>query len=433
MAFEFFPQKLVYGGQALGYHEGRAVLVPRALPGERLEVEPLRIAKGVVHARPLRILQPSPERVTPPCPYFGRCGGCQVQHLNAENQAGWKREALRETLRRIGKILWDGEIGLHTGPAWNYRNQAQFKVARGPDGRTEIGFFEPESHRLFAVDACLILSPRLNVILGELRRPEWSGPLAGCREVDLLADDRDEGVMMTLRGSFGHPEVRSLAERCLAGLPGIESVAVEWGRERRLFGKPALYYCVGDFRYRVSPGSFFQASRFLLPELLARVTGGEAGEIALDLFAGVGLFTLPLARRFGQVIGVESNSKSAADLAATAEAHAIKNIRVVAEPAFDFLRRFAQAEPDLVVLDPPRAGVGPGALKILARLQPKRIHYVSCSPPTMARDLRDLVGRGYRLNSIELFDLFPQTFHIECAARLTRIDLTTSSRVRWPH
>ena len=139
----------------------------------------------------------------------------------------------------------------------------------------------------------------------------------------------------------------------------------------------------------------------------------------MDLFAGVGLFTVPLAPRFAQVIAVESHPQAAADLAANARLASGRNIRVVAETAFDFLRRCAQAEPDLVVLDPPRAGVGIAALKLLLALGPKRLVYVSCSPPTLARDLGFLLQHGYKLDALEMFDLFPQTYHIEAIARLS--------------
>jgi 23S rRNA (uracil1939-C5)-methyltransferase len=145
--------------------------------------------------------------------------------------------------------------------------------------------------------------------------------------------------------------------------------------------------------------------------------------LALDLFAGVGLFTLPLAKRFAQVIGVEAGPNSARDLGANAKARALPNLRAVAETAFDFLRRFAQTEPDLVVLDPPRAGVGIATINLLTRCRPRRIRYVSCSPPTLARDLGYLIKQGYQLNYIELFDFFPQTYHIECLAQLTRSSL----------
>jgi len=420
--FEISPVKLVYGGDALGHHAGRTVLLPHVLPGERVEAEEVRTAKGVVHARPLRILQPAPERIDSPCPYFGRCGGCQYQHLSPEHQIAAKREILRETLRRLGKVTWEAELPLHAGLPWNYRNQAQLKVAPQPDGKAVLGFFETESHRVFPVDVCMLLSPRLNALLGELRRADWSPRLSACQEIKLLADDRDKQVMLTLRGSLSPKEGEELARECLARLPGVVSVGIKRDANLQLFGEPSLDYCVGEFRYRISPSAFFQSSRFLLPELVAAVTGGESGSVALDLFAGVGLFTLPLAQRFTRVVGVEAHRPSAADLAANAQGHAMKNIRPVAETAFDFLRRCAQSEPDVVVLDPPRAGVGVKTLKLLLTLRPKRLHYVSCSPPTLARDLGYLVQQGYRLNSVELFDLFPQTYHIESLAKLTRSD-----------
>jgi len=142
--------------------------------------------------------------------------------------------------------------------------------------------------------------------------------------------------------------------------------------------------------------------------------------LALDLFAGVGLFSLPLAGRFEQVIAVEAAPGATQDLAATAHAHSLTNVRPVTATAHDFLRRFAQTGAELVVLDPPRAGVGPAALRILSDLAPRRIHYVSCSPPTLARDLGLLSARGFELKAVELFDLFPQTYHVEALARLTR-------------
>ncbi|HEV2491988.1 MAG TPA: 23S rRNA (uracil(1939)-C(5))-methyltransferase RlmD [Terriglobia bacterium] len=426
--FEFTPQKLVYGGEALGHYQGRTVLVTGALPGERLEVEEVRTAKGVVHARPLQVLEAAAERVDPPCPYFGCCGGCQYQHLHSERQTDAKREILRETLRRIGGIAWDGEILTHTAHPWNYRNQAQFKLALQADGGVELGFFEAGSHRLLPVESCLIVSPRLNATLHELRGAEWSEHLAPFSEIELLADARDEEVSITLRAQPGgsraldDPKSEELGKRCLDLLPGVTSVGIERGRSLRVFGKPALTYAVGHFSYQVSHGSFFQASRFLLTELVRSVTSGGLGDLpkarlALDLFAGVGLLTLPLAGRFEQVIAVEANAQSAHDLATNARA--FPNVRAVTQPVFDFLRRFAQAGPDLVVLDPPRAGVGFPTLKLLAALRPQRVHYVSCHPPTLARDLAYLIGSGYRLDSVEMFDFFPQTFHIESLARLS--------------
>jgi 23S rRNA (uracil1939-C5)-methyltransferase len=358
----------------------------------------------------------------PPCPYFGRCGGCHYQHLSPQLQSTSKREILLETLRRLGRIDWKGEIPVRAGPPWNYRNQAQFKIARQPGGGVELGFFEAQSHRVFPVDRCLILSPRLNTALGELRRPEWARGLADFRQIGLFADERDEEVMITLQGEAAGTEAEEMGRGLLERIPGAVCVALEFSNRFRVLGKPALHCSVGGFNYRVSPGSFFQASRFLTLELVTSVTGEERGELALDLFAGVGLFSLPLARRFHRVVAAEANFTSASDLRANAEANGLPNLLAAGETTYDFLRRFAQAEPDLVVMDPPRAGVDAGSLRLLAALRPRKIHYLSCSPPTLARDLNFLVGHAYQLHSIELFDLFPQTYHIEALAKLARND-----------
>jgi 23S rRNA (uracil1939-C5)-methyltransferase len=396
--------------------------VPRALPGERLEVEAVRVAKGVVHANPLRILQAAPERINPPCPYFGRCGGCHYQHLGIEHQVRWKSEIVRETLRRIGKIAWDCEITVHQADPWNYRNQAQLKLATNESGEIALGFFEGESHHLVPIDECLILSPRLNQVLRQLCQPAWTGRLGGCREVELLADDRDEQVRITFLGNPDTAESGKLAADLLRLIDGVVAVAIQDGRNTQVFGQSDFIYQVGEFRYQLSAGAFFQSSRYLLPELVTAATETSPGDLALDLYAGAGLFTLPLARQFRQVIGVEWHPVAARDLKANAASHGLEHIRAVGQPASEFLRRFAQASPDLAVLDPPRCGAGKSTLKYLVDLQPQRDHYVACHPPTWARDLSYLLSRNYRLEEVEMFDCFPHTYHIECLARLVRQD-----------
>jgi len=418
--FEFSPHKLVYGGEALGHAEGRTVLVPRALPGERLEVETLRVAKGVVHARPLHILKAAPERVSPPCPYFGRCGGCHYQHLGIEHQILWKSEIVCETLQRIGKISWDREITVHQARPWNYRNQAQLKVAESESGEVALGFFAGESHQLVPIDECMILSPRLNQVLSQLRRPEWIGRLLGCREVELLANGRDDQVRVTLHGYPAAGGADLLAGSLIRELDGVVAVAFQDGRNTEVFGRPDFIYEVGEFRYQLSAGAFFQSSRHLLSELVNAVTESSSGDLALDLYAGVGLFTLPLARRFRQVVGVESHPAAASDLKANAASHGLEQVRAVGQRTSEFLRRFAQKQPDLVVLDPPRCGADKSTLRFLVDLQPRRIHYVACHPPTWARDLSYLLSRNYSLEEVEMFDCFPHTYHIECLARLVR-------------
>jgi 23S rRNA (uracil1939-C5)-methyltransferase len=417
---EFSPVKLVYGGEALGYAEGKTLLVSGVLPGERAEVEAESVSKGVTHARPLRVLETVPERVAPRCPNFGLCGGCHYQHIDPARQTAWKVEILRETLRRIGKIRWDSEIPAHQAEPWNYRNQAELKIALASQGWPEIGFFQSESHRLVGIDECLILSPRLNQVLKRLRDPERLDQLAGLQAAELLASDGDDKVAVTLRGRCARDKCEHIARSFLAEIAGVVSVTFDDGRSRRTFGEPALIYRVSGVDYRISPGSFFQASRFLIPDLVKTATSGAGGALALDFYAGVGLFSLVLARQFERVVAVESNPTAARDLEANARSAGARNLRVAAESAYDFLRRFAQPNVDFVLLDPPRAGLGKLTLERLAHLRPKRVHYVSCHPPTWARDIGLLCGRGYRLEAIEMFDFFPQTYHIEALARLTR-------------
>jgi len=447
--FELIPHKLVYGGSALGHHKGRPVLVSGALPGERVEVEPLHQAKGVVHGRVFEVLTPTSERIEPPCPYFGRCGGCHYQHLEASRQLEVKQEILRETLRRIGHINWTGEIITRAAEPWHYRNQVQLKMRPAPDGRAALGFFEAESRRLVPIEACLICSPRLNEVIRELNQPEWTARLGRHREVELRADNRDEDVMIVLTGNVDEESER-LAQDCLSRLPGVVSVAIapgpDWGGEEvgagpqrrsrrtrprgepaasKVYGKPRLAYEVGAFRYEISPGSFFQSSRFLLRHFVDTIAGGDGSSamqapatLALDLYAGVGLLTFPLARRFNQVMAVEESRTAAADLTRNAAANRVSNVHTVGASAAEFLRRYAQAPPELVVLDPPRAGAEASVLRRITEIAPDRIHYASCSPPTLARDLAYLLGHGYGLEFLELFDFFPQTFHLETVAKL---------------
>jgi len=437
--FEMVADKLVYGGAALGHHAGRPVLVPYALPGERVEAETVRVAKGVLHSRLLKVVDPAPERIAAQCPYFARCGGCHYQHLDATRQLDWKRDILRETLRRVGHIDWPGEIITHAAEPWGYRNQVRLKIDAG--GR--MGFFAADSHDLVAVDLCPIVSPRLNALIHELASPPWTAKLQAWNEVELRTDDRDQNVVLTFRG--GGPDsqegsLESLAQHCLRSLPGVIGVAFDTasgptghgqhhGRaprrltsELRVFGNASLRYRVGDFDYLVSPGAFFQASRFLMPELVVAVTSdlADLSGVAIDLYAGVGLLTLPLTRRFREVAGVEASHAAAADLAVNLRAQGANSARAVHSAAAEFLRRYAGAAPDLVVLDPPRAGAEAGTLRRLTAIAPAQVRYVSCHPPTLARDLALLLRHGYQIERIDLFDLFPQTFHIESLVRLCR-------------
>jgi len=378
--------KWVYGGEGLGRIEGRVVLVPFVLPGETARVE----SGKDVHARLLEILAPAAERVEPPCPLFTICGGCHYQHAPYEFQLARKVEILREQLQRVGKIKFEGEISVISGPPLGYRSRAQFHIAK-----EKIGYLAPRSHDLVPVDGdCPVSSPRLNQALAEMR--------------GRLSDARFPKFVEALEIFTNETDVQ------------INVIDAERAVARRFYdwceSKAAIEYATSFGTFRVSPKSFFQVNRFLVEKLVEAALPQPGGETALDLYAGVGLFALPLAQRFSSVVAIESSSSAASDLVFNI-ARSGANIRMEQSRVEDYLAR-ADKAPDFVLADPPRTGLGKDVVADLVRLAPPRITVVSCDPATLARDLAGL--SGYRIESLTLVDLFPQTFHLETVATLSR-------------
>ena len=423
-------EKLVYGGDGLAHHDGHTVFVPLVLPGELVQIESSATRKKFIRGRLERVLETSPERVPAPCPHFGRCGGCQYQHMPYEAQLRYKAEILRETLGRIGHIQWAGAIETHASPSFGYRNRAQWKLRANSNGNAPgaaIGYFEASSTRLCPITECPVLSSRLAETLSYLREViSRSKVLSDIDEIEAFADSHDEKILLNLSAERLRESAESIASALRDSVPHAESILIQDRRadDFHLSGPGYLAYGAGSAAYRVGHLSFFQVNRFLIEPLVEVVTGGVRGRLALDLFAGVGLFTVALARRFERVIGVESNLAAAKDLEINLKesSGASPSSRHATTEAF--LSHWRET-PDLVVLDPPRAGVEPEALARLKKLAPERIHYVSCDPATLGRDLALLVGTPdaagpYGIESINLFDIFPQTYHMEVLVRLRR-------------
>ncbi|MGH9863704.1 MAG: 23S rRNA (uracil(1939)-C(5))-methyltransferase RlmD [Candidatus Acidiferrales bacterium] len=416
-------EKLVYGGEGLAYHEGKPVFVPFVLPGEVLDVFPIQASRKLIRALPGELKQAAAERIEAHCPYFARCGGCDYQHLTYEKQVALKVQILRETLRRVGKVDWKGEICPHGSPPWNYRNRVQLKLAPHPamPEALQVGFHRAGSNTLLAVDECPISSPKLNQLIAALNRLSRERALPrSLRGVEAFVDDRDHSLWLTLRAPQRDFEREPLLEALRTALDGLLSIELhETATQRRtLDGLGWIYYSVGTHRIRVSHGSFFQVNRFLLPLLAERVAADVEGRVALDLYAGVGLFTRVLAEKFARVVAVETNPAAVADLAANLSD--LSGAEARSSTVADFLANSPE-KCDVAVLDPPRAGLERGVPEALQELGPPRLVYLSCDPATLGRDLGRLAPR-YRLASLELFDLFPETFHIETLARLERAD-----------
>jgi len=440
---ELTIEKLVYGGDGLARLEQpdgkrKTVFVPLVLPGERVEATVVEERPGFARARLDRVLKASPQRTGPACPYFGECGGCHYQHAAYEEQVALKREILRETVARIAKLELP-EIGTHAADALHYRNRTRLKfaVTAGAETKFEVGYHKLGSHLLLPVQECPISSPLVNRALQAL----WSLAVEhdlpkGIAEIELFVDHTDARLLVefVVEANYDRSSAMSFAEELQRNIPAVVGIAavprVNHGEEQvaapeldttvaacaeTLWGRDYLEYKVGEFSYRVTAGSFFQTNRYLAEKLLELVCDDAHGKLAIDLYAGVGLFTLPLAKSFERVIAVEAAPASFTDL----KSNAPRNVKAIQATTETYLSR-GGARADLVVVDPPRAGLGKKALAGLTKLAPKSLLYVSCDPSTLARDLPGLANGGYRVTAAHLVDLFPQTFHIETVLRLER-------------
>jgi 23S rRNA (uracil1939-C5)-methyltransferase len=443
-------EKLIYGGDGLARTlagaDGRsmAVFVPFVLPGERVDVEIRQEKHGFARASVAQLIETSPDRVEARCPYFRQCGGCHYQHIPYERQLDFKAGILRETLQRIAKIELKSEIRLHASPQWNYRNRTRLQVRTAPE--FALGYFRFGSHEFLPVRECPISSPLLNRVMARLLELRGLNCPAAVEELELFADAADERL---LAWAFCGREAdkRDLlrwAEALERALPEITGVTFFASRHRSSeqrsseqrpeddapmdpkslaqSGAKTLRYRTKNHEYQVSAGAFFQVNRTLIDELVSVVTGDARGDVALDLYAGVGLFSTALAQNFHHILGVEASQTAYGDLVQNVPAN-VKAVGARTEDylGIDYLRsRPVRKRPDLVVLDPPRTGAGKVVIRSLVELGAPRIRYVSCDPATLARDIVPLLATGYHIEEAHLFDLFPETFHIESVLLLAR-------------
>jgi 23S rRNA (uracil1939-C5)-methyltransferase len=428
-------EKLIYGGDGLArlpaaasgdkdQGRGKAVFVPFVLAGEKIEAALTEEKSGFARARVEKILEPSPNRVAPPCPHFGRCGGCQYQHASYEQQLEIKKEILRENLRRMAKIELECEIRVHASSPWNYRNRSRLQVRTQPT--FAAGYYKFNSHELLPVEECPISSPLINRGIAALWKAGRAGNvIEGVREVEFFANADDTKLLIDIlcAPEARRAPVRSWIEELCASMPEIAGVVAfrepQKGVQEKLVaaGAAELTYQTKRAAYRVSAGAFFQTNRFLTDELVEVVIGGCSGELALDLYAGVGLFSTALACDIRHIVSVEMSQISSSDLRYNLPA----NGKAVQATAEQYLTTAVGTEkPDLIVVDPPRGGLGDKTARALANMSAARVTYVSCDPATLARDLVPLQAAGYRLEALHLFDLFPQTYHMETVAQLVR-------------
>lgn len=388
---------IAHGGHCVARVDGQVVFVRHALPGERVRIRITDTSKSFLRADAVEVLQAAPGRVEAPCQYAGACGGCDFQHVDPGVQRALLGEVVREQLKRLADIDWPGEVEAVTPDALGWRTRVQFAVDR--EGRP--GLRRHRSHEVIAIDRCLIAHPDLPEVLGL----SWDA-----ESVEAIASSTGERLLVT---------DATISDEVEAAVDGV--VAVD-GTTRG--GRGTLTERVRDTNFRVSGSGFWQvhpAGAATLAQAVLDAAQARAGDVVLDLYAGVGLFTAFLADVVGEggtVVSVEADQRAARD--ARRNLHALPQVRLVAQTVERALREGqAGVRADVVVLDPPRTGAKKVVTRIAA-LTPRRIVYVACDPAALARDLATFAEIGYHLDDLRAFALFPMTHHVECLAVLVR-------------
>ena len=378
-------ERLLPGGVGLAHANELTLFVSLAAPGDVVRIRIDRIQGKVGFASVVEIVKPSSVRVEPPCPYFGLCGGCDFQQLTYEAQLQAKVDIIKDCLHRIARIEDPLTVTIEASPnQWRYRARGMWQV---DSAKEKLGYFARGTRDVCDVEYCAVLVTQLQEVLEKVRTdlaslPEW-------------------------------PSLRDI--EVVAGADGISLSPPIAGFETK-----EVHRVVGDEIYHFNAEGFFQINHELLPEIITEAIGDASGKIAIDLYCGAGLFTLPLARRFEQVIAVEANELATRFARRNLDSAGLTNTEVVGLDVGEWLQYYRSFEPiDMLLLDPPRTGAENKVIAGILSLRPQRIVYVSCDPATLARDLRKLTAEGYTLDRIRAFDMFPQTHHVETVVHLS--------------
>jgi 23S rRNA (uracil1939-C5)-methyltransferase len=395
------------------------VFVPYAVTGDRAWVEVIEEKKKYSMGRLIQIVEPSPWRVNPPCPYFGSCGGCQWQHIDYSAQGELKKGILGDLLKRLGKLKEIPSVGLVPSPkSYDYRIRIQLKV-RGK----AMGYYREGSHQIVDIDRCPISHPLVNRIIQKLRG-EFAA-LELMKEIEInVSPEEGRGIILFHPHSLDR-RIESLTQKLLQSDPILRGIATAGGRESNLFGDPVLNFTIPlsqerNLTLRISPGSFSQVNleqNQALIQIVLQFSEVDQEDRVFDLYAGAGNLTLPLALRAKEVVGIEENRMAIKDAQFNAERNGTKNCHFIQGRVEDVLLDWKRETPHVIVLDPPRTGCKT-ILDRVVGLKPRKIIYVSCEPTTFSRDLHLFSERGYSLQRLSLIDMFPQTYHMEVVGLL---------------
>lgn len=415
---------MAFGGYGVARVDGKVLFIPYAVTGDEVWVEITQEKKTYSMGKLVRIVEPSSQRVDPFCPYFGECGGCQWQHINPSIQGAIKRTIFIEILKRLGKFdpMPSVEVVPFPNP-YGYRVRVQLKVRK-----KMIGYYQEGTHRIVDITHCPIAHPLVNRIISILR--DQRDHFSSMEEIEVNVSSREEKGVLLLHPYSKDQRLKHFAKQLLQNQSLLKGIAIARGNQWTSLGNPSISFMVpftegekvNKLSFRISPGSFSQVNPEQNEKLIQTVlefSSVKKNEKVLDLYAGVGNFTLPLAIHAGEVWGIEENRLAVGDAKFNAESNGIQNARFIEGKVETILKEWKMEKPDQVILDPPRAGCKK-IVDLIAGLKPKKIIYVSCEPTTFSRDLRLFEERGYSLERLRLIDMFPQTYHMEVVGLLAR-------------
>ncbi len=429
-------------GEGVGRIFGRVVFVPDTVTGDLALVRLVRVKSQYAHGKLEQLLQSSPHRIRSQCIVADKCGGCQWQHIDLEYQQVAQREQIIEVLQRIGGFTQPEVLPIFTrGSGLGYRNKATYPLGRGKTGQVQAGYYRKGTHQLVNLNQCPVQDSRLNPLLaeikGDIQTRDWS----------IYNEKRHQGKLRHLSWRIGRQtgeilltlvttdwqlqDIEEQGEIWLARYPELVGVCLNYNGDRTnsifgsqtrsVVGRPYLREIFAGLEFQLRPETFFQvnteAAEALLEAIIAQLDL-QGDEFLIDAYCGLGTFTLPLAQRVRQVMGIEVQQSAVEQAKLNAQINNITNVTFHTGAVATLLPQLG-TNSDIVLLDPPRKGLDPPVIEALLRLQPHRIVYISCQPPTLARDLKLLCETGsYELISVQPADFFPQTPHVECAAFL---------------
>ncbi len=426
--------KLVYGGDGLARtSEGEVLFVPWSAPGDVVEAQKMAGSVKPPRAKLESLLTASADRVEPTCSVFGTCGGCQWQHLSIESQRLWKRNIVEESLRRIGKLPDVPVLDtIGSDPSgWESRNRVQWEIELAGDSFSEkpayrLGYYQAQSHDVVEFDRCHVMPGPLNTLAAGLRHWAQENPTlaSGLLRVEAMISP-EQDILLVLEGE-NNAQLKGFAEDWLTRFPQVKGIchkdpAKKQASPRLLAGHSALRFSLAGKQYQVSAGSFFQTSYAGAEKLLSVLDQWlpEKSASLLDLYAGVGLFSIHFHDRASVVMAIESSKSALADAQESLTLNEILNVALHPGDARQVMRQLKQKF-EVAILDPPRSGCQPEVLDWLSTHVTQQLLYVSCNPTTLARDVKTLVANGWKLEVVQPIDMFPHTYHVESIAKLTR-------------